>query len=98
MWLRLCLCAQVSGSSLLGEQLFQALPVETHNYFVIHNNSRSDLAAIGAHQLKYRLLVRAHIALFEWNTSLREVGLSRVAWRSAGLSEEDDFFRFRHSI
>ena len=84
-------------SSLLGEQFLQAWPVETNNYFAIYNDGRRDLAAICAHEFKYRLLIRAHVALLEWNASLREVGFRRIAGWSAGLSEEDDFFCFRHS-
>ena len=98
MRLRLCLGVQVSWSSLLGEQFFQALPVETHDHFAVHHDGRRDLAAIRSDQLKYSFLVCAHIALFERNASLREVGLRRIAGRSAGLREEENFLRLTHSI
>ena len=34
----------------------------------------------------------AHILVFEWNASLREVGFCRIARRSSGLTEEDHTF------
>lgn len=80
------------GLRSLVKKLFQALPIETNNDFIIHNDRRSHLAAVSAHQLKHRLLISSHVSLLECDSSLREVGLGRRAWRSAGLGEEDYFF------
>ena len=40
----------------------------------------------------HRTEVAAHVFIFEWNASLREVGFCRVARRSSRLAEEDHAF------
>ena len=55
------------------------------------DNGGSGTAVIGPDQFKHGLLVGAYIFDFELDPSLREVGLSRMAGRSAGLAVDHNF-------
>jgi hypothetical protein len=98
MCARLDLSAQMFGLCSLAKKLFQALLIEADNHFLIHHDGGSHLAAVGAHQLKHRLLIGSYVSLLKRDSSLREVGLGRRARWSAGLSKENDFFGSHRNI
>ena len=60
--------------------------IKTDHDLIADDNGGGGTAVIGPDQFKYRLLVAAHVFDFELDPSLREVGLSRMAGRSAGLA------------
>jgi len=84
-----------AGSSLVdlvGKHTVQLLRVETDHNGVTDNNRGCGAAVVFADQLKNRLLVHADVLYFEMNSSRREEGLCRIARRSAGLTEYNNFF------
>ena len=80
-------------SSLPCHQLVRPLRIEADHYFVSDHQRRRGVAVVGADQLKDKLFVGGNVALFVFDTSILEVGLSRSARRSARLREENDLLR-----
>ena len=69
------------------DQLVQPLRIEPHHYVLADHQRRCGPAVISADKLKNILLIRRHVALFEFDTSILEVGLSSPARRSTRLRE-----------
>src|SRR5437660_5316803 len=67
--------------------------IKTDHDLIINNNGGGGTAVMGAHQLKNRLLVHRHVFHFKFNSSRREEGLCRAAWRSTRLAENNHLFR-----
>ena len=72
------------------KELVDALWAEPNDNLVADHQGWSCVTPIFINQIVDRLGVRSHIALLEFDTSTREVGLNRVARWSAGLRENDD--------
>ena len=77
----------------LREHLVETLRIETDHDLFADDERWSGAAVVGSDELEDVLLVGGHVAFFEVDTSILEVGLSGPARRSTGLGEQDDFFR-----
>ena len=89
-------CASVDAfSTELAKLFFELLWVKPDDYLVSDDQRGRRSAVIGADQFENGFLVRAHVALFKLESSIHEEGLQDLAWRSAGLHEQDHL-RKRH--
>jgi hypothetical protein len=70
------------------EQFVDAFRVKPDDYLVADHHRRGKAAVERLNQFADGSEIAAHVALFEFNASRREVGPGRGAWRSARLAEE----------
>jgi hypothetical protein len=84
-----------TGCSLLGKNLVQTLPIETHYHFLIHDDGGRGAAAIFINQILHGCRIAADIPIFVLYASRREVGPDGVARRSAGLGKDHDLLGHR---
>ena len=82
-----------NAGSLAGENLFETLGIEADHDFIINNERGSRAALVLADQVVDGIGIAAYVALFESNSSLREVGRGGMARRSTGLGEHNDVVR-----
>jgi len=78
--------------ALVAHQLIEAVRIEADHHLFSDDQGRSGATVVGVDQLLYRLRVRGNIAIYELDTSRREVGLGCAARGSTGLGEQDDAF------
>ncbi len=74
----------------MGKHLVEALGVEANHHLVAYHHGGGGAALILVYQFFDRGRIRADIAVFVLDTSLREVGLDDVARRSTRLGENYD--------
>jgi len=72
------------------EEFVDAFRIKSDDHLVANDYGRGRTAVIGLDQFADGFEIAAHIAFFERNTSRREVGSRRGAWRSARLAEQKD--------
>ena len=65
--------------------------IKTDHDLIADDDGGGGTAVIGPNQFEHCLLVGAYVLDFEFDPSLREVGLSRMAGRSAGLAVDHNF-------
>jgi hypothetical protein len=71
------------------EEFVDAIGVESDDDLIANDDGGSHTAVVGTDQFEYGTLVAADVAVFEIDTSAREVGLKGAARRSAGLGENN---------
>lgn len=72
------------------EELVKTFAIEADDHRFADDDGRRAAAVVRAHQLAHRFRVAADVTVAVLNASLREVGLQRVARRSAGLGVGHD--------
>ncbi len=80
-------------NQLLCHQLVQPFRIETDHHFLADDQRRRRAALAFVNQIVHCLRIHGNVAVYEIDTSRREVGLGRAARRSTGLGEDDDSFR-----
>lgn len=79
--------------------MVEPVRIESDHYFLAHHNRRRRTAAIFINQVLNRGGIAVDITFLVSKPSLREVGRSNVARRSAGLGEDDNLgFRDHDSL
>ena len=73
------------------KHLVQFGGIKTDHDLIADDNGGGGTAVIGPDQFEYRLLVGTDVFHFELDPSLREVGLGRMAGRSARLAVDHNF-------
>ncbi len=76
-----------------GQEFVEALRIEAHHDVVSDHKSRRGAAVVRADKLKDKFFLGGDVALFEFDTSILEVGLGCPARRSARLRKNDDLLR-----
>jgi hypothetical protein len=73
--------------------LFETFEVKANHDFIVNDECWGGATFVLADQVIDGIRIATYIALFECNSSLREVGRSGVARRSTGLGEHNNVVR-----